>query len=395
MTQFICSSHPCGRRSIWNKVDVKDVGQLDEAAVGKVLKLLGLHLSETQLSDMLTKEFGQSHTNEAIENEATEPSEGAAKAPLIIFRDEFVASREKDAPTAALPIGIFFVQTFGLLAKDASLFGFAEALNLDPEEATGQCLSNFTFTERFFSKVLLTPLMISLGILASAPVWNFLRRKLPAKLWEKVAPGAPPKLERVHLQRAALNAFLFCFAPLTRAAVETLVYAEPCYDDAPVCATSLAFDMQVKYFEGDHAVAVVTAVLVLVSMAIVIPVFLLFKVRRSRFQRDASLNLKADQVDTWFVELDADGSGSLEGDEVKELLRRMGQDTRTKTMKKVMIELDPDGSGSASKPEFEVWFRKQLEGMLSTPFDVLYGTNTAGGYWWFMQTLWVKTGINM
>jgi hypothetical protein len=47
------------------------------------------------------------------------------------------------------------------------------------------------------------------------------------------------------------------------------------------------------------------------------------------------------------------------------------------------------------KDEFTAWFHSQLTNLVGTPFDVLYGTNTATSYWWFMEVLWMKTGINM
>ena len=117
----------------------------------------------------------------------------------------------------------------------------------------------------------------------------------------------------------------------------------------------LAFDMQIKCWEEAHMLAAVIATVVLLVVGVLIPAILLTKVRRSRLVRDASLQLKADEVELWFEQLDSDRSGTLEGPEIKELLRRMGQTTNTKTMKRVMTEISPDGSNSASKAQFEAW----------------------------------------
>jgi hypothetical protein len=53
------------------------------------------------------------------------------------------------------------------------------------------------------------------------------------------------------------------------------------------------------------------------------------------------------------------------------------------------------GSGAVSKTEFESWYHEQLTKLVATPFDVLYGTTSSEAYWWFMQVLWLKTGINI
>jgi hypothetical protein len=165
-------------------------------------------------------------------------------------------------------------QTYGLLAKEAKFFGFSEMLNLDAEEATEQCVSPLTFTERFFAKTILTPVLILGGILAAIPTWQYLRGLRPLqKLWHKLM--APEKIDRIMIKRAFLNAFLFCFAPLTRGAVETLVCTDP---SGTGLQFVLAFDMSVTCYEGSHLGAFYVAVLVLMIMSIAIPTALLRKV---------------------------------------------------------------------------------------------------------------------
>ena len=123
------------------------------------------------------------------------------------------------------------------------------------------------------------------------------------RLWEKVQ--APPKIDRVHIRRGLLNVFLFCFAPLTRSSIEALVCVKTCAEgDAADCGPVLMTDMAVKCWVGDHLLAAAFAVLVLVVVALAIPAALLRLVRRSRRRRDVSLQLRADDVDQWFVELD-------------------------------------------------------------------------------------------
>ena len=48
---------------------------------------------------------------------------------------------------------MFFIQSLGLILKNAKFFGVLGVLNLDVEEAAGKCISPLTTTERFYAKV--------------------------------------------------------------------------------------------------------------------------------------------------------------------------------------------------------------------------------------------------
>jgi hypothetical protein len=149
-------------------------------------------------------------------------------------------------------------------------------------------------------------------------------------------------------------------------------------------------DMAVECWVGEHLYAAVFAATLLVVVALIIPTQLLRTVRRARQQRDASLLLRADQVDTWFDELDANHSISLEGDEITELHKRMEQ------LDNVITTLDPDGDGTVTRQEFTDWYRGQLTTIVNTPLDVLYGTTQSDAYWWPCYfLLWLKTVINV
>ena len=115
---------------IWLKVDLENTGELDGQKVGAVLRLLGKDLSEAQLNKTLTKSLN-------------------AVAPrFAVPRKTFVEFQSYESPTAAVGTAVFFVQTFALLAKDASFFGMGSLLNLDAEEASGRCLSPMTYSQR-------------------------------------------------------------------------------------------------------------------------------------------------------------------------------------------------------------------------------------------------------
>lgn len=382
-TKATCSSEEF--RAIWHKVDTSHSGVLDAAGIKQVLALTGAQMSDERVASMCTKDFGARMSADGVS--------------LEVHADDFERKMASSAPTAALGTAIFFVQSFSLLVKDVSIFSSAGALDLDAEQVLGECISPLSYTERFVTKTVLTPLVLFGGLVMMVPVWNMLRRKLPQEAWEKLQ--APPQIERVHFQRGALNAFLFCFAPLTRSAVQTMVCVEPCsekgsnaHHDGEACDAVLAFDRGVKCWEGEHLTAAFVAVSVLAGVAVIIPALLLRRVHRSKKRRDASLELRPGDVDTWFAELDVDKSGALEDNEIEVLLKRMGEAIDGGTMATAMQELDPDGSGSVSKAEFEQWFHGEVTGLMQTPFDVLFGQVHSHAWWWFMEVLWVKTAIN-
>ena len=155
------------------------------------------------------------------------------------------------------------------------------------------------------------------------------------------------------------------------------------------CMLVLHADMAVECWHGEHVYAAVFACAVLIVLGLILPHLLLRAVRRARRQRDVSLFLRADQIDAWFDELDADQSGSLEGAEITKLHKRMGHVLD-------ISALDPDGDGTVTKQEFTDWFQSQLNAVVDTPLDVLYGTTTSDTYWWqCFFLLWLKTVINV
>ena len=243
---------------------------------------------------------------------------------------------------------------------------------------------------RYFAKAIILPLFTCGGVYICIPIWNKLRQlagdRIETAVW-KIGP--------IHSRRALVNVFMFCFAPLTRSSIEALTCVETCTDvddddvaDSP-CVPVLKQDMAVQCWRDDHIFTACFAATLLVVVAVAVPIQLLRIVRRAREQRDASLRLRAEDADRWFDELDDDNSGALEGEEIKELHRRMGGTLNLAT-------LDPDGDGEVTKQEFNDWYHGQLAAVADSPFDVLYGTTTAAGYWWTCYfLLWLKTAINV
>jgi hypothetical protein len=107
-------------------------------------------------------------------------------------------------------------------------------------------------------------------------------------------------------------------------------------------------------------------------------------VRKARMRRDVSLSLRASDVDHWWHELDADGSGDLDKSEVKVLLGKMKWSTDDKDIDEAIqqIEMHSDEQdGQVSKEEFTAWFDEQLTMLVDAPFDVFFGTTRSGQYW--------------
>ena len=358
-----------GRRE--NEARLEEMGQ-------SVMLLTGVRLTEKQKNEMMDKHFG-----------------GAG--PINV--DDFCRVRCGSQPTTGFAVAIFFVQTFALLAKDAGFFGFAEALNMDSEQALGACVSPLTYHQRFFSKMIITPIIMFAGVPLSEPVWNRMRRL--GFLQERFAKmNLPTAIKPVHKQRGILNAFLYCFAPLTRLAIEALVCVPTCSDESEECPEVLAFDQGVRCFEGDHRLTAIIAIAVLILMAAVIPVLLIKRVQHARNQRNQSLSLKVNEVEKWFHSIDADGSGSLDRAEVKLLLQKLGESTSKSKFEANWEELDqPDENGvkngEVSLDEFSDWYMKRVQAVPETPYGILFGAYSPSAYWWFMQVLWLKTGINM
>ena len=111
--------------------------------------------------------------------------------------------------------------------------------------------------------------------------------------------------------------------------------------------------MAVECWTGEHVYSAIFAATLLLILAVILPIQLLRTVRRARQQRDASLKICGDEVDTWFKDLDTDCSGSLEAQEIVELHKRMGRTLD-------VAALDPDGDGIVTKQEFDDWYHGQL-----------------------------------
>ena len=184
-TEKLCSESFAQLTDAQREKELKEMGQ-------SVMLLTGVRLTPQQKDDMMHQHFG-------------------GRGPISV--DDFCRVRGKSQPTTGFAVAIFFVQTFALLAKDAGFFGFADALNMDSEQALGACVAPLTYHQRFFSKMIITPVIMFAGVpLAANLESNASDRCLKARFAKMNLPTA---IRPVHRQRGILNAFLYCFAPLT------------------------------------------------------------------------------------------------------------------------------------------------------------------------------------
>eukprot|EP01046_Picozoa_sp_COSAG06_P004552 COSAG06_NODE_191_length_20709_cov_8.536778_5_plen_1153_part_00 len=83
-----------------------------------------------------------------------------------------------------------------------------------------------------------------------------------------------------------------------------------------------------------------------------------------RKQSEEARNLlaaDARDLDELWSEIDTDGSGELDKEELAAVLDIMGQPMGPRKLENMMQRLDTDGNGTVSKAEFSVWWRKQSE----------------------------------
>ena len=149
----------------------------------------------------------------------------------------------------------------------------------------------------------------------------FLRRKLPAKLLDFLQ--APKTLTWTHVKRCFLHIYLFCYAPITAAAIQMLacvdtcttgteceqikgcqntiqpsgcVRSGPCLFNASVSAQVLGIDYGITCSSDQYWQGATTAIATLTLFTFLVPLFLVIRVRSAIRRRDASLELRVCRV---------------------------------------------------------------------------------------------------
>eukprot|EP01048_Picozoa_sp_COSAG05_P012626 COSAG05_NODE_1280_length_5292_cov_3.009436_4_plen_108_part_01 len=104
--------------------------------------------------------------------------------------------------------------------------------------------------QRFVFTVLTPPVLLLSFIPLCELVWNFLRVQMPD--WLISYLFLPPRILPIHKRRAVVYIFLFVFAPITRKAMECLVWVTTCTDDSQKeCQPVMAFDEGLRYMHGE------------------------------------------------------------------------------------------------------------------------------------------------
>lgn len=316
---------------VWNKIDENRRGFLhvNNGEMNSVLELCGQYLPKEQQKNK--EYFAEVYGADKMGRD------------LILNKDavelaDFQRVQSLKSPTAMLSIFVFFFQTYGLVGR-GGISVLANTLNIDIESTAETCLAPMSYAERWFFRVIASPLILALAVLLCAvPLWSFLRRrrclnseyqccgnrvKCPS-LWGYLQ--SPEKITKNHLKRTFWNIYLFIFAPVTRAAVEALACTSPCENkDRCTHAERLTFDMSVECYTPEHTRIATAALMVLFVMVILLPALLLRNVTLARKRRDVSLTLRLEHADKWFGELDVDNSQSLDLLELARLLKRMAR----------------------------------------------------------------------
>ena len=240
---------------IWYKVDVEETGLLDIDGLDAALRLTGVFLNtEHNHDDGKSSELERKFLNEfgakpllCVDCTHEGHCAGCIGPNTKVRIDDFVRVRSADVPTGSLGTMIFFCQTFSLLAAGASeTMNLSQVLNMDSEKVARSCIMPLNYMERYVVQTVVQPVFVCVSLLLAIPIWNLLRRKIPARLVE-LDLHVPPRVDNIHLKRAFLNVFLFLFAPLTRLSIEAFVCRDTCSETADTadCGPRLVFDLSV------------------------------------------------------------------------------------------------------------------------------------------------------
>ena len=74
------------------------------------------------------------------------------------------------------------------------------------------------------------------------------------------------------------------------------------------------------------------------------------------------------ELGSLWKQVDTDGSGALDREEVGQVLKKMGKVSDGEGLDKALAEIDEDGSGEVEYPEFLVWWRKQTSEVWTTVY---------------------------
>jgi hypothetical protein len=250
-----------------------------------------------------------------------------------VTQTEFTEWCELSRPSALFGISIFFLQTFGLISKNREYFGVLNMFNIEIEETFGQCMApGLPLVVHHLGTVLLEPVLV-VAVVGMVITISKLRKRAAVNDDHTVSRQhrTASIFKRHHLQRASINVAQLLFAPLTRGCISLFLCREvPAYGTLYLVA-----DMSIECYTGEHLVAIIISFCTLITYAIGMPIFFIYKVR-----------------------------GELSKEKIREEREQAG--------------LPP--SGGELQPR--CW-------------DTLYAMQHSGAYWWFLVLVSLKLVVNV
>ena len=120
------------------------------------------------------------------------------------------------------------------------------------------------------------------------------------------------------------------------------------------------------------------------------------KTDTGRKPEEARKKLEKKQLKAVWRSIDIDGGGTLDRDELREVLKKMGKKLTASQLTRTMNEIDGDGSGEVEFHEFEAWWDREMASNAAvppTPFNFggqcvrarkkpLAGRDGEEAWWW-------------
>ena len=251
-------------KQVFAEIDADRSGSLDAEEIGELLKRMGDPMAAKRIDKTLQRMTGRDR----------------ASGGDTVNVDEFKEWCVREQPSAAFNIGVFFWQTFSMIGHNNEFFGLLKFVQFNVEDATGSCILPVGLQGSILLAFVPSLLSAVFVVLAFVCVRSEERA-----------------LEGHHLKRALLLVALFAYAPLTRKCVDMIVCrttVESLYPDG-----HLMSDMQYECFSArnGHRAAAWIAIVVLIIYGFMLPLVLLWLVRRQVRQQDPLAALKPTCLD--------------------------------------------------------------------------------------------------
>lgn len=113
---------------------------------------------------------------------------------------------------------------------------------------------------------------------------------------------------------------------------------------------------------------------------------------------DFSLSLRWSKCEASFEELDANKSGTLDGEKFAGLVKKMNLDHGegiAQALEKVKLELHAGTDGAVSKENYKAWFHEKVHTLEESPYDILFQLTKSHASMWWLWILLLKAVISL